>query len=92
MTQSMGTLLNGSHAGSSKGVARMGIQSGGLETAAGDGTPVFCAAGARAVGEFHCAECGYGVTVRQQLPRCPMCGGDAWEPAGTSSHAPVFSA
>ena len=30
-------------------------------------------------GEFHCAECGYGVTVYRVLPVCPMCGGNAWE-------------
>lgn len=35
--------------------------------------------GERAKGEFHCSECGYGVTVHSELPRCPMCGGAAWE-------------
>jgi rubrerythrin len=30
-------------------------------------------------GEFHCSECGYGVTVHKELPLCPMCGGGAWE-------------
>ena len=30
-------------------------------------------------GEFHCAECRYGVTICRTLPSCPMCGGEAWE-------------
>ena len=30
-------------------------------------------------GEFHCSECGYGVTIFRTLPRCPMCGGQTWE-------------
>lgn len=42
--------------------------------------PVFVAAGRRAEGEFHCADCGYGVIVRNELPQCPMCRGLAWEP------------
>lgn len=56
-----------------------------------EGTPIeplttagfvpFGAAGERAVGEFRCRECGYGVSVRKWLPRCPMCGGGTWEPA-----------
>ena len=33
----------------------------------------FWAAGQRAKGEFHCADCGYGVTVHTELPSCPMC-------------------
>ena len=37
------------------------------------------AAGEHATGEFHCAGCGYGVTVLRELPRCPMCSGEAWE-------------
>jgi len=35
----------------------------------------FLAAGAPAVGEFRCSECGYGVSVYRALPICPMCGG-----------------
>jgi rubrerythrin len=42
----------------------------------------FFGAGDIAAGEYHCSECGYGVSVEQRLPRCPMCGGEAWEPAG----------
>lgn len=30
-------------------------------------------------GEFHCSECGYGVTIVRALPVCPMCGGQSWE-------------
>ena len=39
----------------------------------------FFATGERAKGEYHCSECGYGVTVYTALPRCPMCGGGSWE-------------
>jgi rubrerythrin len=41
----------------------------------------FWAAGRTAKGEFHCAECGYGVTIYRTLPTCPMCGSEAWEQA-----------
>jgi hypothetical protein len=44
----------------------------------------FWPSGVSAKGEFHCSECGYGVTVFRQLPTCPMCGGDAWEQAAWS--------
>lgn len=30
-------------------------------------------------GTFHCADCGYGITVQARLPRCPMCDGPSWE-------------
>ena len=39
----------------------------------------FFATGERAKGEYHCSECGYGVTVHSVLPRCPMCSGATWE-------------
>jgi hypothetical protein len=39
----------------------------------------FLATGDRAKGEYHCSDCGYGVTVYRALPRCPMCGGRTWE-------------
>jgi len=39
----------------------------------------FWAAGQPVKGEFHCAECGYGVTIVRSLPICPLCGGDSWE-------------
>lgn len=43
------------------------------------GFVAFNAAGEAVKGEFHCAECGYGVTVYRQLPVCPMCSGTIWE-------------
>jgi hypothetical protein len=39
----------------------------------------FAPAGDAAAGEFHCADCGYGIVVSRRLPRCPMCGGGVWE-------------
>ena len=48
------------------------------------GVPTFLAAGSEATGEYRCAECGYGVTVRMMLPVCPMCRGQSWEGPGTS--------
>jgi rubrerythrin len=56
-----------------------------LETRDGDYVE-FMTTGAPAHGAFHCAECGYGVTVNTALPRCPMCGGTTWEAAA----APAF--
>ena len=44
----------------------------------------FLSAGAHVKGEFHCAECGYGVTVYRALPVCPMCGGAQWEQSAWS--------
>jgi rubredoxin len=44
----------------------------------------FLATGTTVVGEFHCAGCGYGVTVHTKLPRCPMCSGTSWEQAAWS--------
>jgi rubrerythrin len=41
--------------------------------------PAVLGAGRRAEGEFRCAECGYGVIVRKELPQCPMCRGLLWE-------------
>jgi hypothetical protein len=41
-------------------------------------------AGTRAIGQFHCAGCGYGITIHADLPTCPMCGGDDWEEAAWS--------
>lgn len=55
----------------------------GLETtrtATGDYVE-FLATGQAVKGEFHCSECGYGVTIVRVLPPCPMCGGTSWEQA-----------
>ena len=37
-------------------------------------------AGQPAKGDFRCAECSYGIVIFRELPLCPMCGGDLWEP------------
>ena len=56
-----------------------------IERAASTETPEsqdfvrFWAAGERVKGEFHCSDCGYGVTIVRALPLCPMCGGKSWE-------------
>jgi rubrerythrin len=47
----------------------------------------FWSTGESVKGEFHCAECGYGVAVYRELPRCPMCGGESWEQAPWSPFA-----
>jgi rubrerythrin len=53
----------------------------------------FRAAGESVKGEFHCSECGYGVTIVRALPLCPMCGGESWEPSDwspfTRAHQPL---
>jgi rubrerythrin len=47
----------------------------------------FHAAGERVSGAFRCAECGYGVSISRELPICPMCAGESWEPELLSSYA-----
>ena len=55
---------------------------------AGDGDYVeFLVTGMSAAGEYHCADCGYGVTVQTTLPQCPMCSGTLWEPHASSMAA-----
>jgi rubrerythrin len=54
----------------------------------------FWPTGAHVKGEFHCSECGYGVTIHRALPVCPMCGGESWEqtswhPFSRSEHVPA---
>jgi rubrerythrin len=44
-----------------------------------EGFVQFWSTGQAVKGEFHCAECGYGVTVYRALPTCPMCSGSTWE-------------
>jgi rubrerythrin len=52
----------------------------GVSQVQGDGDYVqFWEAGTQAKGEFHCSDCGYGVTVQARLPVCPMCAGRGWE-------------
>jgi rubrerythrin len=70
----------------------MQIESRRFEGAAvseGADAPVFLTAGLQAEGEFRCAECGYGVIVRRELPECPMCHGLAWEWPADSPFAPL---
>ena len=67
-----------------KGVQRMLVDSGRVAAASGDEAPGLLLAGTEAAGEYHCAECGYGVAVRRVLPMCPMCGGRLWARVGSS--------
>jgi hypothetical protein len=48
------------------------------------GDPGFLVAGTAAAGEYRCAGCGYGISVRTVLPECPMCRGAEWEEPATS--------
>jgi rubrerythrin len=54
------------------------METGASRTAPDDFVP-FRIAGESVKGEFHCSECGYGVTIVRALPVCPMCGGASWE-------------
>jgi hypothetical protein len=79
----MGTVESRSHGTVvEEGVTMRDVDAAGRESV-GDFVD-FLAAGARVKGEFHCAECGYGVTVYRALPVCPMCGGDQWEQSAWS--------
>ena len=71
----------------------MQIESGrsGASSPERDEIPDFLTAGDPALGEFHCAECGYGISVRSVLPECPMCRGSQWEKPATSPYGRVFS-
>jgi hypothetical protein len=55
----------------------------GIAIIGADATQAGFAAGAAARGEFHCADCGYGITVHHTLPTCPMCRGIDWQPSPT---------
>jgi rubrerythrin len=57
---------------------------GSADKAVADGFVEFLSSGDRATGEYHCSECGYGVTIFAVLPLCPMCGGTAWEQSSWS--------
>jgi hypothetical protein len=52
-----------------------------------EGYVQFWETGTAAKGQYHCADCGYGVSVQATLPTCPMCGGQVWEPSPTSRSA-----
>ncbi|MFL5967385.1 MAG: hypothetical protein ACJ747_12620 [Gaiellaceae bacterium] len=60
------------------------MQQVGTLRAAPDEYVEFVESGSSAKGEYHCAECRYGVTVHRDLPLCPMCGGTTWEPTAWS--------
>ena len=51
----------------------------GTSRTAADDYVEFWTAGETVKGEFHCSDCGYGVTIVRALPVCPMCGGSSWE-------------
>jgi hypothetical protein len=75
----MGTVRAGRHeALVEKGVSRMSNVETVRREPVGDFVSFF-STGMQVKGEFHCAGCGYGVTVCRELPTCPMCGGDLWE-------------
>jgi len=44
----------------------------------------FWPAGETAKGEYHCSDCGHGVTVVRTLPECPQCGNQTWEESAWS--------
>jgi len=56
----------------------------GTSRAAPDEYVEFWTTGQSVKGEFHCSECGYGVTIIRALPICPMCGGRSWEQSSWS--------
>ncbi len=75
----MGTVRAGSHGEpSTQGVSTMDVKASEAREGPADYVR-FLAMGEHVKGEFHCAECGYGVTIHKELPRCPMCGGESWE-------------
>jgi rubrerythrin len=53
-----------------------------VETLESKGFVDFFTTGQLGAGEFHCSQCGYGVIVQFELPRCPMCSGTVWEKPG----------
>ena len=79
----MGTSASESHGSVlQKGVSMHEVGVAGQES--GGDFVDFLAAGAHVKGEYHCAGCGYGVTVYRELPVCPMCGGSEWEQSAWS--------
>ena len=56
----------------------------GTSRAAPDEYVEFWTTGQSVKGEFHCSECGYGVTIIRALPVCPMCGCSQWEQSAWS--------
>ena len=73
--------------GSVEGVDLVDVEPPESPAVSGDDYVSFAQTGEHVKGEYHCAECGYGVTVYRELPRCPMCGGESWEQAPWSPFA-----
>jgi rubrerythrin len=63
------------------------FQAGTGRAASADEFVEFRGAGERVTGEHRCSECGYGIAVYIALPRCPMCGGETWEPTAARAVA-----
>jgi hypothetical protein len=72
-----------------RGSGRVQVEAKGIESEVpgGDGLPVFFVTGSPGLGEFRCADCGYGIVARRVLPACPMCRGMSWEDPLTSPHS-----
>jgi rubredoxin len=68
---------------------RARVRAGRVEEEGDDGFVAFAVTGDRTPGAYHCAGCGYGVTIQETLPRCPMCAGTVWEPATWSTFTPL---
>jgi hypothetical protein len=79
------------HAGRGPGVAEGGRRTVQLETRGAALEPsadaVLFLTGTEASGDFHCAACGYGITVRALLPQCPMCRGIEWQESSATTSA-----
>jgi hypothetical protein len=63
-----------------------------IESPEPEGYVEFSRSGQPVKGEFHCVECGYGVTVYRELPPCPMCAGTAWEQSAWSPFSRALDA
>lgn len=83
---------------SATGVARRASESTGREhparpsavsSEAADGYVELAGAGEAVNGEYHCADCGYGVVVFGLLPECPMCRSAVWEPCASGGRLPA---
>jgi hypothetical protein len=84
----MGTVSEGSHDSSDTEGGSLTLDFDADAATGGETDYVqFVAAGEQVKGEFHCSDCGYGVTVYRELPICPMCGNTSWEQSAWSPFA-----